>query len=434
MFRNAAGLAFGLMLAAGGARGEGALPVVVLLGDSIRVGYAPEVAETLRGRARVVADSPDGGESRNVLAHLDDWAIRHKPAVVHLNAGLHDIAIDPGTGRCKVPIEAYRANLAAIVGRLERETSARVVIATTTPIGPGNRPVRLREADVEAYNRAARAVAAASAVTRVDDLHAIAPRDEFQADGIHFTAGGSKALGRAVVVSVIGALRDPEAARAATCRWADNGPVLDGRLDDPAWAAADPIGRFPAFWNGTESDGATKARLVWDADALYFAAEMADAELRSFGARRNDQLWDGDVFELFFKPALEKPGYYEFQANPRSLVVELAFPSRGADFAKLAAGPPLGTVAAARVDGTLDAPGDVDRGWTVEGKVPWSAFVPTGGRPAPGDAWSFALCRYDHGPNGTEPRLSSCAPLRRRSFHRYEDYGRLTFEGPARAR
>ena len=93
----------------------------------------------------------------------------------------------------------------------------------------------------------------------------------------------------------------------------------------------------------------------------------------------------------------------------------------------------MGLEAVAVVEGTLDRPGDRDRGWRAEGKVPWSAFAPTGGRPAPGSAWRFALCRFDYGPEGTRPVLMSSAPLRRPSFHRYEDYGRLRFEGPGGA-
>ena len=225
--------------------------------------------------------------------------------------------------------------------------------------------------------------------------------------------------------------KEPEATRAATCRWAEAPPVLDGKLDDPAWAKAAVIDKFPAFWKGAATTG-TKAYLVWDKDALYFAATMTDAELRSVGTKRNDHLWEGDVFELFFKPDAAKPAYYEFQANPKSVILELAWQRRGDDFNTLAAAPPMGTEAVAVVDGTLDRPGDRDRGWTVEGKIPWSAFAPTGGRPKPGDSWLFALCRYDYGPQGTTPVLMSSAPLMQPSFHRYEDYGRLTFEGPRR--
>jgi hypothetical protein len=220
--------------------------------------------------------------------------------------------------------------------------------------------------------------------------------------------------------------------REAVCYKVSQPPVIDGKLDDPAWANAAVIDRFSAFWDRDRADvgSGTRARLVWDDDALYFAATMTDNELRAFGTRRNDRLWFGDVFELFFKPFADRPEYYEFQVNPRSTILELAFPRRGFDFATLAARPPMGMQATATVDGTLDQPGDRDRGWSVEGRIPWSLFAPTGGRPALGASWRFALCRYDYGPEGTKPVLMSSAPLTQASFHRYEDYGVLRFEGP----
>jgi Carbohydrate family 9 binding domain-like len=217
--------------------------------------------------------------------------------------------------------------------------------------------------------------------------------------------------------------------RQAVCRWAATPPVLDGKLDDACWKNAAPISRFASFWNQTPRQGTT-AYLVWDDDALYYAGTMTDKELRSFGSKRNDSLWDGDVFELFFKPSATKPDYYEFQANPRALVFEVYWPERGKDFGDLTKLPVLGSKAEVVLTGTLDQPGDQDEGWAVEGRIPWSAFAPTGGKPKPGDVWRFALCRYDYGPKGTSPVLMSSAPLTRLSFHRHEDYGSLKFEGP----
>ena len=98
----------------------------------------------------------------------------------------------------------------------------------------------------------------------------------------------------------------------------------------------------------------------------------------------------------------------------------------------LEAGTSLDQIAAVRLRGTLNKWEDRDEGWTVEGRIPWKAFAATGGRPAPGAKWKFALCRYDYSVTLEHPETSSTAPLTRMDFHRYEDYGVLTFAGPAR--
>ena len=173
--------------------------------------------------------------------------------------------------------------------------------------------------------------------------------------------------------------------RSAICRWAAKPPVLDGKLDDPCWQCAVVIDRFASFWmTPPKPRRGTFAYLVWDYDALYYAGSMTDEELRSFGTKRNDHLWNGDVFELFLKPSEERPEYYEFQANPRGVIFEAPFPKRGHDFGGFAKAPVLGSKAVVALEGTLDQPGDRDEGWTVEGRIPWSAFTPIGGRPKPG--------------------------------------------------
>jgi hypothetical protein len=218
--------------------------------------------------------------------------------------------------------------------------------------------------------------------------------------------------------------------REAVCRWAARPPVLDGKLDDRCWQDAVAITQFASYWDNKTPRPGTRAYLVWDDEALYYGATMTDAELRAYGKNRNDSLWNGDVFEMFFKPSVTGPEYYEFQANPRAVVFECAFPKRGVYPKPLSEAPILGNMAFVRLEGTLDHPGDRDTSWTVEGRIPWSAFKPTGGKPKPGDEWHFALCRYDYGPEGTKPVLMSSAPLTQASFHRYEDYGKLRFEGP----
>lgn len=243
---------------------------------------------------------------------------------------------------------------------------------------------------------------------------------------------GSLWLGLLAACSISEAVaEEPPVMREVVCRRAKTAPKLDGKIDDPVWADAMVLDRFPSFWKGTDNGKGTRARLLWDDDALYIAGEMTDAEMRSFGTKHNDSLWNGDVFEMFFKPDANKPAYYEFQSNPKGVMFEVAFPARGAKLAgPFGELPTLGMTVVAVVDGTLDKPGDKDKGWTVEVRIPWTAFAPTGGKPKAGDTWKFAICRYDYGPEGTEPILFSSAPLTQPSFHRHEDYGNLKFEGP----
>lgn len=205
-------------------------------------------------------------------------------------------------------------------------------------------------------------------------------------------------------------------------------PVLDGQADAAEWAGALPITRFQAYWSGQQPRHAHLARLLWDDDALYFMAELPDDYIKAHGTRRNDKLWLGDVFELFFKPARERPAYYELEVNPLGTILELPIPARGTPFETLQGGPQQGMTVAVRQHAAPAAPGQPVPGWTVEGRIPWTLFAASGGRPAPGATWQFHLAYYDYGPDGTEPELGSCALLTVPSYHRYEDFADLRFD------
>jgi hypothetical protein len=223
----------------------------------------------------------------------------------------------------------------------------------------------------------------------------------------------------------------PPAVRSAECRRASSPIKLDGSLDEPAWAKAQVLSDFAVFWQNRKAKTSTRARLLWDDAHLYFAAEMEDSDLYADIKQRNGMTWLNDVFELFFKPSPDKLGYYEFQVNAANTPLELILPSRGSGgYMRFASAGPFGLESAVKLDGTLNKWQDRDRGWTVEGRIPWSAFQMTGGRPKEGEVWRFALCRYDYSTAFEQPELSSSAPLTRADFHRYEDYGELRFTVP----
>lgn len=182
---------------------------VILIGDSIRMGYLAFAQKELEGEARVWGPKENGGTSANVLAHLDEWVLSRRADVVHLNCGLHDLRKEFRAKESAVPLARYRANLEEIFRKVLDGTEARLLWATTTPVNEErhheNKGFDRFEADVEAYNRAASEIADRLGV-RANDLFRVvmdAGRDELLLpDGVHFTVGGYALLGKAVAEAV----------------------------------------------------------------------------------------------------------------------------------------------------------------------------------------------------------------------------------------
>ena len=216
------------------------------------------------------------------------------------------------------------------------------------------------------------------------------------------------------------------------CRWVDAPIQIDGRIDETAWKAAQVIDRFYLPWLGDKARDAsttTRARLLWDREFLYFSAEMTDHDLFADVRERDGQTWDNDVFELFFKPSRAHTGYYEFQVNALATPLDMFIPRREPGlYERQKSDGDFDWKWAVKLRGTLDRRDDQDEGWTVEGRIPWTDFMRTGGRPAVGESWQFALCRYDYSQPGSDPELSTCAPLRSKTyadFHAHENYATL---------
>lgn len=197
---------------------ERPLPKVVLVGDSIRMGYAPLVAKSLDGKAIVVSPAPNGEDSGNVLRNLDEWVLKERPDIVHMNAGLHDLKLKEKS--YQVPLVEYEKNLKTILERIRKDTKATIIFATTTPILDDLHAQRKAgfdrlEADVQRYNVAAVALMKQAGVP-INDLHKLVEsrgREKLMAgDGTHYTPEGYAVLAAAVTESILRRLTPPQRA------------------------------------------------------------------------------------------------------------------------------------------------------------------------------------------------------------------------------
>lgn len=197
-----------------------ALPNVLILGDSISIGYTPHVRHGLEGKANVLRPDANCGDTNRGLASLDKWLEGGPWWVIHFNWGLHDLCYrnprakaqgnrDKVNGKQSVPIEEYDKNLEAIVERLQK-TGARLIFATTTVVPEGE--VGRVVGDDERYNAAAVRVMQKQGVT-VNDLHATSkafPAEFFVGPGnVHYTQQGSAALAEKVIAAIEPVWRQP---------------------------------------------------------------------------------------------------------------------------------------------------------------------------------------------------------------------------------
>jgi acyl-CoA thioesterase-1 len=216
------GFLAGALLVATLAQAAERLPRVLLIGDSISVGYTPFVRQMMTNRA-VIVHAPGNSAATVVgLKNLDKWLGAEKWDVIHFNWGLHDMKyIDPATsetdmaklipvekGQQWVPVGQYEPNLKTLVQRL-KATGARLVWCSTTPV-PEGASGRV-PGDVAAYNAAALRVMQAEGVP-VNDLCAFVGTPENRAAlggkprDVHYTDAGSKALAGEVVKAIEAAL------------------------------------------------------------------------------------------------------------------------------------------------------------------------------------------------------------------------------------
>ncbi len=188
------------------------LPRVLLIGDSISIGYTLPTRKALEGKANVHRIPANSGTTAKTLENLEAWLGSDKKGndndgrnwdVIHINIGLHDIK--HVKEQRQVSPEDYEKNLRAIFARLKK-TGATVIWATTTPVPPGAKG-RV-PGDEVTYNAIAAKIAADEKLA-VNDLFTLVK--EHQANwqrkaDVHFNDAGSQGLADQVAKEILSAL------------------------------------------------------------------------------------------------------------------------------------------------------------------------------------------------------------------------------------
>ncbi len=208
---------------------------------------------------------------------------------------------------------------------------------------------------------------------------------------------------------------------------------VDGRLDKPAWQKAAKSGRFVDLVSGVPGFLETRMAALWDDENLYVAFWVEEPNVRARLTERDAFVWTENDVEVFIGG---EDCYYEFQLNALGTIYEVFYiwqdayvkggrfdvpefdllgrkvdvlggfqdamrfgkHRRGRRWAFMDWDLP-GLKAAASVQGTINDPSNIDRGWTAEIAFPWKGLTALAGTrslpPRDGDVWRMDFSRFE---------------------------------------
>lgn len=194
------------------------LPRVLLIGDSISIGYTVPVREMLKGKANVHRPLTNCGPTSKGVAEIDKWLGDGQWDVIHFNWGLHDLKYmgpknqnlaDPKAddSHQQVPPKEYEANMRKLVARL-KQTGAKLIWRNTTPVPKGSKGRVV--GDSANYNKIAASIMKENNIP-IDDQYSFALKHQEKLQkkaNVHFSNEGSNALGKQAVVAITKALAE----------------------------------------------------------------------------------------------------------------------------------------------------------------------------------------------------------------------------------
>jgi hypothetical protein len=194
---------------------------------------------------------------------------------------------------------------------------------------------------------------------------------------------------------------DGDGARHYVCHRANGAVVIDGRLNEPAWADAPWTDWFVDIEGDVKPKPrlATRAKMLWDDRYFYIAANLEEPHVWGTLEKRDQIVFHDNDFEVFIDPDGDAREYYEIELNALNTIFDLFLERTYLD------GGPAdhdwnleGLKTAVHIDGTLNDPSDVDRGWSLELAMPWRSLAVYAHTPAPphsGDTWRVNFSRVE---------------------------------------
>jgi hypothetical protein len=179
---------------------------------------------------------------------------------------------------------------------------------------------------------------------------------------------------------------------------------IDGRLDKPAWREAPWSDDFVDIQgeNCPRPRFRTRVKMLWDDHYFYVGAELEEPHVWATLTRHDSVIFQDNDFEVFIDPSGRSQEYCEFEINALNAGWDLLLTRPYRDHGRAITSWEIpGLKTAVHVDGTINNPGDTDRGWTIEIAFPWKALSELAeqrGPPRDGEQWRMNFSRVEWNP------------------------------------
>lgn len=177
--------------------------------------------------------------------------------------------------------------------------------------------------------------------------------------------------------------------------------VMDGHLDEPDWQNAVWTDDFVDI----EGDKMpvplyrTRAKMLWDDNYLYIAAELEEPNIWATYTLRNSVIFHENNFEVFIDPDGDTHHYYEYEVNALGTEWDLFLtkPYRNGGI-PMSAWQISGLQKGIQLKGTINNPVDKDTLWYIELALPWEILkecAPGRRKPMPSEQWRINFSRVE---------------------------------------
>lgn len=179
--------------------------------------------------------------------------------------------------------------------------------------------------------------------------------------------------------------------------------VLDGKLDEKDWQNVEWTHPFVDIEGELKPHPFydTKMKMLWDETYFYFGVEMEEPHLWATLTERDAVIFRDNDFEIFIDPDGDSHNYMELEVNALETEWDLLLLKPYRDQQKVAVDSwdITGLITAVYLNGTLNNPSDVDKGWSIEFAIPWKVLEECAPKSIPedGDQWrvNFSRVQWD---------------------------------------